>query len=105
MSDVSEHLRGPWVAVLSERYGTVYDSVEDADEGEELEVSVVRGSAAPRAGQMPGSYQSGDVALCWEDLSVDGDADSSTGAAARFEQAKAMAAGLNAAWHATEPGA
>lgn len=101
-------LAGPWLAVLSDRYGFVYDCVEDARESAEdgeVSISVVRDSAMPsdRGGttgvllRLPGSYHSGDKAYELDDVYLDDPDDQSIAAAARFEQAKAMAAGLNAA--------
>ncbi|MFC7276250.1 hypothetical protein ACFQS1_19835 [Paractinoplanes rhizophilus] len=46
---------------------------------------------------LPGSYQSGDVAYELDDVWLVDPDDPSVGAEARFIQAKAMAAGLNAA--------
>jgi hypothetical protein len=100
-TELAEHLRGTGVAVLADDDGSVYSSVEDAIEslGEdgEVQISVVRGSAAPdnRSG-LPETFRVGDVASDVEAYLVDPD-DQTVGAVARFEQAKAMAAGLNAA--------
>lgn len=101
----TDALRGPWQAVLSDRYGFVYTDADDArenaeDEDEELTVSVVRGTAAPadRGGcrmRLPGSNQCGDEAYAIEAF-LDDD-DPSVGAEVRLIQAQAMAAGLNAA--------
>jgi hypothetical protein len=103
----SEHLRGPWLATLSDRAGFVYDSVADArgnadDPDDEFSVSIVRGTAMPddRSGcrlRMPGSYSAGDQIFDLDDLYLDDDGDESVTAGARFAQAQAMAAGLNAA--------
>jgi hypothetical protein len=103
---INEHLRGPWVAVLTDRSGFVYESVAVAvedlgeDYDEEVEISVRRGSAAPadRFGNLrtPGSYSTGDLAYETEAYLVD-PGDASVGAEARYVQAQAMAAGLNAA--------
>ncbi len=98
----SDHLRGPWQAVLAECHGDVYASVAEAihelgeDFDEELTVSVVRGTAAPTHDQMPGSWRSADRIFELEVWLVDPD-DEGCGAEARFAQAQAMAAGLNAA--------
>lgn len=100
-------LRGPWIAVLAENDGFVYPSVADAieslGEDEEVEIAVVRGTAMPndRDGttgvllRRPGSCHCGDIAYEIECYLVDDD--ESVGAAARYAQAQAMAAGLNAA--------
>lgn len=107
MTEISEHLRGPWKAVLATTDGFVYPSVAEAietlGEEEEVQISVVRGSAAPndRNGttgvlhRLPGTVHAGDVAYEVDAYLVDPD-DESLGAHARYEQAKAMAAGLNA---------
>jgi hypothetical protein len=95
----------PWVAVLADLDGTVYPTVEEAikhlGEDGEVQISVVRGTAAPTGHDggllsMPGSWHLGDVACDTDAYLVDPD-DESIGARARYEQAKAMAAGLNAA--------
>jgi hypothetical protein len=112
-TEPSEHLRGPWQAVLAEEDGTVYPTVEEAIEylghDGEVQISVVRGTAAPTGhdgtlARLPGTVNAGDVACETDAYLVDED-DESLGAHARFEQAKAMADGLNAAWRANEPGA
>lgn len=95
-----DFLRGPWQAVISCR-GDAYDGVRSArielgDTGE-VDISVRRGTAAPDDGYLPGSYNSGDVAYELENVYLDGDGDMSVSAEARFTQAQAMAAGLNAA--------
>jgi hypothetical protein len=107
VNEINEHLRGPWLAVLSDDSGFVYPTVDDAidtlGEEEEVDIAVVRGSAMPndRNGttgvllRRPGSVMSGDVAYEIECYLVDGD--SSVSAAARYAQAQAMAAGLNSA--------
>jgi hypothetical protein len=104
---IEEALRGPWVAVLADRWGFVYESVADArenteDPDEEHKVTIVRGSALPndRSGcrpRLPGSNLCGDRVFELDDVYLDGDGDDSTGAEARYAQAVAMAAGLNAA--------
>lgn len=108
MPEISDHLRGPWVAVLSDISGfvfpTVTDAIESIGEEEEVEIAVVRGSALPndRNGtsgtllRRPGSFSAGDLAYEIECYLVDPD-DESLGAEARWAQAQAMAAGLNAA--------
>ncbi|GAA2623857.1 hypothetical protein GCM10010399_63930 [Dactylosporangium fulvum] len=101
----AEALAGPWQAVLADRYGYAYQDVTDArkniaDPDDEVRITIVRGTALPnnRSGdelRLPGSYQSGD-----QIFEIDAyleDEDPSIGAEVRFEQAKAMAAGLNAA--------
>lgn len=107
---MSEHLKGPWIAVLADRYGFVYESLADALENAEdpefetFEISVRRGTAAviKPAGvrsRLPGSYSCGDLAYEIDDVYLNDD-DDSVGGEARYEQAKAMAAGLNAAGEA-----
>lgn len=96
----AEHLRGPWMAVLSDTDGTVYPTVaaaiENLGEEEEVEIAVVRGTAAPTDGERPGRHACGDAAYEIECYLIDPD-DPSVGAEARYAQAQAMAAGLNAA--------
>jgi hypothetical protein len=104
---MTEHLRGPWSAFLADRHGFVYESMDDARENvedpyEEVTITVVRGTAMPndRSGcrlRLPGSHHCGDKAYELDDVYLDDPDDPSVGAEARFEQAKAMAAGLNAA--------
>jgi hypothetical protein len=96
-----EALRGPWVAVLCDDYGDLLtpDDV-NADDGS-YTVEVVRDSAAPKDGRMPGSYHSGDVLYSLDDLFVD-DEDPSVGVWARWTQAQAVAEALNARVASTE---
>jgi hypothetical protein len=90
VSEISEHLRGPWKAVLSDEQGRVYDDPADAPRGTFLETSIRRGSALPESdGVLPGVLDSVDL--------ID--------VAAEWEQVKAMVDGLNAARRANEPGA
>jgi hypothetical protein len=106
-TDINEHLHGPWVAVLADRHGFAYESfaeaLEDlgAEHDEEMRISVRRGTAAPiwRYGNLrnPGSYSSGDLAYELDDVLLIEPDDASIGAEARYAQAQAMAAGLNAA--------
>jgi hypothetical protein len=96
----AEHLRGPWQAVIA-CAGDAYDSVRTARielgmDGE-VDISVRRGSAAPDDGWLPGIHQTGDVAYELEYVPLTPDGDESVAAEARFAQAQAMAAGLNAA--------
>lgn len=91
-----------WVAVLADMNGFTYATVAEAIEalGEEdeveirVEIRIVRGTAAPHEGRLPGSYQSGDLAAETYSYLVDPD-DASVGAEVRYAQAQAMAAGLN----------
>lgn len=96
----SDYLRGPWTAVISNA-GDAYDSVRTAlielGMDGEVDISVRRGTAAPDDGYLPGSYASGDVAYELNDVYLSADGDASVAAEARFAQAQAMAAGLNAA--------
>lgn len=103
-----DHLRGPWSAVLScdgYCYNTVAEALADLDPDDEMTISVRRGSALPHGGPndpdpvLPGTYASGDC-IFEIDVYLGGDGDLSTGCAARYAQAEAMAEGLNAAWEA-----
>jgi hypothetical protein len=107
----AEHLTGPWMAVLNDCYGFVYESVADAREnaedpdGDAFQISVRRGTAAATrpAGdrsRLPGSYHEGDLAYELDDVWLTDEDEPSIAAEARFAQAQAMAAGLNAAWKA-----
>lgn len=107
MTAAVNHLQGPWTAVLTDLTGFVYTSVADArdnveDPDEQVSIAIVRGSALPddRSGcrlRLPGSYHSGDMAYEMDDVYLDDPDDESVGAEARYAQAQAMAAGLNAA--------
>jgi hypothetical protein len=103
----AEHLRGPWAAFLCDSSGFIYTSAEDLrenaedPEGEDFEISVRRetAAAAKPAGcrdRLPGTCHSGDIAYELSDVWLD-DEDPSVGVEARYAQAQAMAAGLNAA--------
>jgi len=104
---MTDHLQGPWTAVLADRSGFVYESVEDArenidDPDDEVTITVVRGTALPddRSGcrlRLPGSLHCGDQAYALDDVYLNDPDDPSVGADARYAQAQAMAAGLNAA--------
>lgn len=104
MSDVNnEHLRGPWVAVIScsgESYNDLRTARIELGLDGDVDISVRRGTALPREdddGYLPGSYRSGDVAYEIENVYLVDDGDPSVAAEARYAQAQAMAAGLNAA--------
>jgi hypothetical protein len=109
MTDIN-HLRGPWAALISYR-GESYDSLRTArielgPDGE-VDISVRRGTALPHEdddGYLPGSYAAGDLAYELEDVMLTDDGDPSTAADARYAQAQAMAAGLNAALDETSIG-
>jgi hypothetical protein len=95
MSDVeiSEALRGPWVAVLADHYGFLLEP-EEITEDDEVEVSVVRDTAVPVGNRCPGSHRSGDVLFEHDGYWVDED-DDSISLRTRWEQAQAVAAALN----------
>lgn len=98
--DTTEHLRGPWQAVISHA-GDAYDGVRTArielGATGEVDISVRRGTAAPDDGYLPGTYRPGDIAYEIEDVLITDRDDPSVAADARYAQAVAMAAGLNAA--------
>src|SRR5690349_13616219 len=88
---------GPWLAVLAWRDGEVASLADiDGDDLDEVEISIVRGSAAPVLGggghrRLPGSYASKDMLV-----EFDGeDFDTLDDFRKRWEQAQAMVAGLN----------
>ncbi len=103
----SEHLAGPWQAIITDQLGYSYPSVQDAidalGEYAEVQVAVVRGTAAPasRDGtedgllRVPSIVDAGDVA-CQLACPLT-EYDESAAAGARYERAVAMAAGLNVA--------
>lgn len=104
--ETTDHLRGPWRAVLANRDGFVWrtyaDAVENLADAEEMTISVVRGTALPvedeEGGEArgAGTYDAGDLIFEIDAYLVDPD-DDSCGAEARYAQAQAMADGLNAA--------
>lgn len=106
MTDTTDHLRGPWSAVLADESGYTYESVDEAlsDLGpdEEMQISIRRGTALPRTdiddvdARLPGEFRTGDCIFEIE-VYLGEDGDPSTSCEARYAQAEAMAAGLNAA--------
>ena len=98
----SEHLAGPWQAVLSHRgesYPDMRTALIELGEGGEVDISVRRGTALAHDDDypyLPSSYNSGDLAYELDGVYFS-DGDPSTDAEARWLQAQAMAAGLNAA--------
>jgi hypothetical protein len=97
MTDTTDHLRGPWRAILADECGDVVDSLDGFEPDDEVTITIRRGSALPdEDGELPGTYRSGDIIELWDGLYVE-DGDPSTDAPARWAQAQAMAAGLNAA--------
>lgn len=95
-----EALAGRWEAVIADTYGwvTSLDEVARGDDAAgEFRIAIVRGSAAPTGPdvdgmrRLPGSYKGDDHLVEWLGLE---DYDEIT---ARWVQAEAMAAGLNAA--------
>lgn len=96
MAELSEHLRGPWKAFIGDSNGEIYTSPEEVDEDDSADVSVRRGSALPgERGTLPGMHLTGDVLFELEGL-YRNEEDPSIGLEARWEQAQAVAAGLNA---------
>lgn len=97
-----EHLTGPWQAVVSncgESYPDIRIAMVELGAEGSVDISVRRGTALPHQdddGYLPGSYISGDMAYELEGVYFS-DGDPSTDAEARWVQAQAMAAGLNAA--------
>lgn len=99
------------MALLAARDGWVFESFEAAlaelgeDHDEEMTIRVARGTALPAelvdpehdVPRLPGSYSCGDVAIDLDDVWLVDPDDASIGAEARYIQAQAMAAGLNAA--------
>lgn len=103
MTETANHLTGPWAAVISHQ-GESYDSIRTAlaelGQDGEVDISVRRGTALAHEdddGYLPGSYRTADVAYELDDVYLVDPDDPSVGAEARFAQAQAMAAGLNAA--------
>lgn len=109
---IHDHLSGPWLAVLTDSDGFVYSDFEVAleelgeEHDDEMTIAVVRGTALPieqdpgvegSVLRMPGSYSCGDKVFKLDDVWLVDPDDDSVGAEARYAQAQAMAAGLNAA--------
>lgn len=93
----ADTLRGPWHAVLTTDDGFVIDNLDGLNPDDEVSISIRRGTSLPdEDGHAPGGGFSGDMIELWEHLYVE-DGDPSTDAPARWAQAQAMAAGLNAA--------
>jgi hypothetical protein len=94
----ADALRGPWKAVMSS-HGDIVNLPELAPD-DEVDISIRRATALPVKEDddtcLPGTCNSGDLIRLWENLYVE-EVDPSTDAAARWAQAQAMAAGLNAA--------
>lgn len=93
--DVTAALRGPWQAVLtcSNNYAQAIASLDEVGPDDEVNISIRRATARPdRSGFLPAVPDPDDVIELWDDLMVE-DED----APARWPQAQAMAAGLNAA--------
>lgn len=88
MTVLPDALRGPWVAVRADAYGAVLGDL-DLEAEEYVEISVVRCTAAPVDGELPGSYSSADVLYRHE-------AEDDQDLADRWEQAQAVADALNA---------
>lgn len=97
----AEALTGPWEAVIADRYGFVFDA-QDIQEEDELDsddlpqVVIVRRSATPAGPdadgdrRLPGTYNAEDRAAEWDGFGNGAEL------LARWAQAEAMAAGLNA---------
>lgn len=106
MSDIdrkqisAEALAGPWQAVLADRFGEVM-TIDEFDEWQvdpdDVKVVIVRGTAVPTdrhdTGELrlPGSWRSDDRLVEFDDFEEPEEVE------ARWAQAQAMAAGLNAA--------
>lgn len=99
----ADHLAGPWAAILShqgESYPDMRTALIELGQDGEVDISVRRGTALAHEdddGYLPSSYATGDVAYELDDVYLVDPDDPSVGAEARFAQALAMAAGLNAA--------
>jgi hypothetical protein len=86
--DDSVAVRGPWVATLTDSFGFLYREVGDRP-SELVAVSVVRGTAVPQKGRLPGTCRVSDVLYRIEEF------DSVADLTARWIQAQAVAAALN----------
>jgi hypothetical protein len=86
---ISDHLRGPWQAVLSTE-GTIVSGLDELEAGESADFCIVRASAIPVDGDWPRVFSGDDVIELWEGLEPDE-------AEIRWVQVQAMVAGLNAA--------
>lgn len=90
---LADALAGPWTAVLSDGDGFVYESIGHVDDGDYVNVSVVRRSAAPVDDRLPGSYDPRDV--LYQHDTFDAPEDGAE-IAERWAQAQAIADALNA---------
>lgn len=99
MTEISDAIRGPWVAVLSDQYGEETELGEFLDEGNfefQPEIRVVRRAAVPVDGHLPASYTNDDLLYKIDDLDQ---VDDAAELAMCWEQARAVAAGLNIVAH------
>jgi hypothetical protein len=91
--DVAEAPHGRWVATLSGPDGTVYPDLATLSRHVAWpEIAVVRGSAAPTDGRMPGDYQHTDVLYSKSGLDISDPED----AAREWARAQAVAGAINA---------
>jgi hypothetical protein len=88
---MTDHLEGPWTAVLSDGDGYAVDDLGELFADSEVEISIRRDTALPDdEGKLPGSFNGGDLIEVFGDYFGEG-------GEPRWAQAQAMAAGLNAA--------
>ena len=90
---LADALRGPWTAVLSDGDGFVYGCIAHVENGDYVNISVVRRTAAPVDDRLPGSRDPRDV--LFEHDTFDAPEDGAE-IAERWAQAQAIAAALNA---------
>lgn len=109
---VAEAVIGPWLAVLADRAGDVYPTYAMAADillpESEMTISIVRATAMPvgedDSFRLPEQHNTGDLISQTDAYLID-DEDDSVGAEAKYAQALAMAAGLNAvSGHEPAPG-
>jgi hypothetical protein len=103
MTEIPDHLRGPWAAYLLDEDGFAFRSADQArteSPGTEFQVAIVRRTGEPKQvgdrRRLPGFVFPRD--LIWiaeEELPLDGD-DQLLGAGDLLRRADAMAYGLNA---------
>lgn len=92
MPEISEHLRGPWLAILAEENRRTYTDLADVPDDREVAVMVVRGTAGPVDGVVPEEADDLDVLLL---ATPDDFSDWVTELQARWEQAQGVAEALN----------
>jgi hypothetical protein len=93
VAQIDRALHGPWVAVLCDSYGELYDAVEEIEDGTLVEIAVARESATPKDDRSPGTYYAADVLYRLDGYDFEDGTDEDL--ADRWVQAQAVARLLN----------